>query len=101
MRRGICVKCGAATVRAAKNGVELGGDRTVRTYLRPNLGPGFKGMVRNQETDLWAFGCTTCGYIEWFLLDPAGIAFVNQHWMPVPPPAESPPPPPSPSPPPA
>lgn len=92
------MKCGAATVRAARNGVELGGDRTVRTYLRPDLGPGFRGMVRNLEVDLWTFACTTCGYVELHLLDPAGIAFVNERWSPVPPPPEAPPPPPPPPP---
>jgi hypothetical protein len=44
-------------------------------------------MVRNQEADVWNFACGSCGYLEWYLLDAAGLGFVNQHWAPVPPPA--------------
>lgn len=84
MRRGICVKCGAATVRAAKNGLAMG-ERPDQTFLRPNIGPDFRGMVRNQGTDLWAFGCTTCGYLELFVLEAGGLAFMEQSWAPVPP----------------
>ncbi len=76
------MKCGAATVHAAKNGIVMGDD-TIDTRLRPNLGPGFRGMVRNQPTELWAFGCTTCGYVELHVLDPAGLAFMAGQWTPV------------------
>ena len=84
MRRGSCVKCGSATVRAAKNGVEMG-DQPSRTFLRPHVGPGFRGMVRNQEAELWAFACTTCGYLELHLVDPSSLAFIAQQWVEVPP----------------
>lgn len=83
MRRGTCVKCGAATVRAAANGIEMG-DRPSQTFLRPNIGPGFRGMVRNHSAQLWAFGCATCGYVELHLADPSALAFIAEHWVPVP-----------------
>jgi hypothetical protein len=95
MRRGICVKCGAATVRAANNGVEIG--EGTQATLRPHLEPGFRGIVVPHRTDLWAFGCTTCGYVELHVLDPEGIAFMAQQWVPVPPTAPAPPPSPPPA----
>ena len=83
MRRGICVKCGAATVKAANHGIQMG--QSSEAHLRPNIGPGFKGMVVPQATALWSFGCTSCGYVELYVLDPAGIAFIDQTWESVPP----------------
>lgn len=84
MRRGTCVKCGAATVRAAANGIDLG-TAGVRALLRPHLEPGFRGAVRSQPADLWTFACTTCGFVEQYVLDPQAIAFIQQSWMPIPP----------------
>ncbi|NLV56498.1 MAG: hypothetical protein GXY13_12895 [Acidimicrobiales bacterium] len=84
MRHGTCIKCGAATVRAAKNGVEMG-ERTGRTFVRPHLDAGFRGIVRNQPVDLWAFACATCGYLELHLLDPPALSFIAERWVEVPP----------------
>ena len=78
MRHGTCVKCGSATVRAARNGIVAG--ELPQTQLRPDIGPGFRGMARNQPTDLWAFACTACGYVELYVIDPAGTAFIEQAW---------------------
>jgi hypothetical protein len=91
------VKCGAATVRAAKDGIQMG--ESTHTSLRPNIGPGFRGILRLHPTELWTFGCTSCGYVELFVLDPGGTAFMEQNWAPVPPAAASPGPPPPPPPP--
>ncbi len=82
MRRGTCVKCGAATVRAAPNGVQLG--EHVQAVVRPDLAPGFRGFVRSHATDAWTYACTTCGYFEHYLLDPQALAFVAHSWRPVP-----------------
>lgn len=82
MRNGTCVKCGTATVRAARNGIVIG--ELPNTALRPDLGPGFRGMVRTQPTDLWAFACTTCGYLELHVLDPVGLRYIEQSWTEVP-----------------
>lgn len=81
MRDGRCSKCGAATVRAAKNGVDLG---HVQAGLRPNLQSGFRGIVRLHHTDMWNFVCVTCGHMEWALHDPAALAFVSERWAEVP-----------------
>jgi len=88
VRDGTCVKCGAVAVRAARNGIVMG--ELLQTQLRPNIGPDFRGMVRNQAADLWAFACTNCGYIELYVLDPAAIAFIAQNWAPVEPGESSP-----------
>ena len=88
MRRGVCVKCGAATVHAARNGVVMG--ENLRTYLRPNVAPDFRGIARTHQTDVWAFACATCGYLELQLFDPAALAFVAETWQPVPPPDATP-----------
>jgi predicted nucleic-acid-binding Zn-ribbon protein len=84
VRRGSCVKCGSATVRAARNGVALG-EHAGRTSLRPHLEPGFRGIVRPHEAELWAFACATCGYLELHLVDPSSLAFIAQQWVEVPP----------------
>jgi hypothetical protein len=43
-------------------------------------------MFRPQPTDgLWTFVCTTCGHLEFELLDPAAIEFVAANWIEVPP----------------
>lgn len=69
-------------MRAAANGITMGGSSTA---LRPHLEPGFRGMVRQHQADLWAFACTTCGYLEFHLLDPPTLAWLGQNWVPVPP----------------
>lgn len=78
MRRGTCVKCGSTTVRAAANGVQLG--EHPFAVLRPNIGPGFRGVVRTHRTDIWTFLCTTCGYTELYVLDPEALAFATEQW---------------------
>lgn len=83
MRDGRCTKCGAATVRTARNGIELS-ESQPNAVLRPHLEPGFRGMVRNHRADVWAYVCLTCGYLELGLYDPAAIAFVTDKWAPVP-----------------
>lgn len=82
------MKCGAATVRAAANGLETG-SAGVKARLRPHLEPGFRGAVQLQQADLWHFACTSCGYVEQYLLDPQAIAFITQSWMPIPPQADA------------
>jgi hypothetical protein len=82
MRRGTCVKCSAATVRAARNGVRLG--EYEHASLRPHLEPGFRGIVRPQPADLWTYVCTTCGYLELHLIDASALAYVTESWLPVP-----------------
>jgi hypothetical protein len=72
-------------VRAARNGVEMG-EHPSATHLRPHLEPGFRGMVRTHGAELWAFACTTCGYLELHVLDAASLAYIAEHWVAVPPP---------------
>jgi hypothetical protein len=43
-------------------------------------------MVRTHDADVWAFACTTCGYLELQFFDPEALAFVAERWQPVPPP---------------
>jgi hypothetical protein len=82
MRRGTCVKCGAASVRAAANGIHFGG--ATKAGLAPHTEPGFRGAFRLHQTDLWTYACTTCGYVELHLVDPSALAFVTQQWLAVP-----------------
>jgi hypothetical protein len=91
MRRGICGKCGSSTVRAAENGVVMG-ESPGRTFLRAPLEPGDRGWVPHTEAKVWAFACTTCGYLELHVLDPVGIGYIAERWAPVPVQAPQPPP---------
>jgi hypothetical protein len=81
MRDGRCTKCRATTVRAARNGVQFG---TSPSSLHPNLEPGFRGISRPRQAELWTFVCTTCGYLEWGMFDADALAFVNEQWTSVP-----------------
>jgi hypothetical protein len=80
MRNGRCTKCGATTIRAARNGVQFG----TLPALYPNLEPGFRGMLRPLQAELWTFVCLTCGYLEWGVFDAAALAFVAERWSEVP-----------------
>ena len=77
MRRGTCDKCGSETVHAARNGLVMG---TTQTGFRPHLEPGFRGMVRAHQGEAWQFVCTTCGYLEWHVLDPGTLEYLRTHW---------------------
>jgi hypothetical protein len=77
MRRGTCDKCGSETVHAARNGIDL---HHAYTGLRPHLDPGFRGAVRVHQGEAWQFACTTCGYLEWHVLDPGSLEFIKASW---------------------
>lgn len=84
MRRGICVKCGAATVRAGFRGMG-------RVDMMPHMEPGSRGIAVGKEVEPWVFVCTTCGYLETYLLDPGALGFAAEKWLAVPPQAVPPP----------
>jgi hypothetical protein len=48
--------------------------------------------VPHTEAKVWAFACTTCGYLELHVLDPVGIGYIAERWAPVPVQAPQPPP---------
>ena len=78
MRRGTCDKCGSETIHAARNGFVMG--TTAYTGLRPHIDPGFRGMLRTHNGEAWQFACTTCGYLEWHVLDPESLRFIRDNW---------------------
>ena len=77
------MKCGATTVRAAENGIIMGGGTAAG--LRPHLPPDFRGALRPRQANLWSFACTTCGCVELHILDPHALAWITQNWPEVPP----------------
>ena len=80
MRNGRCVKCGAATVRAARNGISSqSGHTTMFAHMegRP------RGMVVPFRGEAWQFACTSCGYLEWWVLDPQTLGHIQSTWAPV------------------
>lgn len=84
MRNGTCIKCGNATVHAARNALSLGGRHSASLY--PQIEPGFRGIVTGHQTDgIWQFACGTCGYFEMYVLDAEAIAFIRQAWRLLPP----------------
>jgi hypothetical protein len=82
MRNGICVKCGAATVKTAKNGIMVG--ERPEPVIRPHLERGFRGIARSHSGEVWVFVCMTCGYLEWAIYDPATLGFIDDKWQAVP-----------------
>lgn len=91
MRRGLCVKCGAATVRHAVNGLAMGDD--AHTLVRPHIPAGFRGAARLHRGQVEAYACTSCGYLELAVTDAATLAFIAESWEPVAPAAPTMPPP--------
>lgn len=82
MRRGTCVKCQNATVIAARNAIS---DQSSHTPMWPHAEGRRRGMVRASQNQVWQFACTTCGYLEWWVLDPETLADMQSSWVAVPP----------------
>ena len=78
LRRGKCDKCGAEAVHAARNGINVGSSHD--TGFRPHIEPGFRGMLVTHQGEAWQYVCTSCGYMEWHVLDPGTIEFVKRSW---------------------
>lgn len=80
MRNGKCPKCGAESIRMARNGISgQSGHTTMFAHME---GPP-RGMVIPQQGEVRQFACTQCGYLEWWILDPGTIQFIEQNWAPV------------------
>ncbi|MFD0359848.1 hypothetical protein ACFQZZ_00050 [Nocardia sp. GCM10030253] len=51
----------------------------------PAIEPGFRGIRQGHNTHgMWQFICTTCGYLEMYVIDPEALGFVARTWSPVP-----------------
>jgi hypothetical protein len=81
MRNGTCDKCGEATIRAARNGIS---DQSSHTTMHEHRDGGRRfGMVIPRQGEAWQFVCTSCGYLEWWVLDPETISWIESKWVPV------------------
>lgn len=92
MRDGVCSRCGAATVQAARNGVNFG-ENSAWVDFQIHRDPADRGIFRVHRGEVWSFLCTSCGALEFAVFDPATIAFTQQSWMHVTPKPPAPPPP--------
>jgi hypothetical protein len=79
MRNGTCVKCGATTVRGARNGIS---DQTEHTTMQAHWEGRPRGMVVPFQGEAWQFACTSCGYLEWWIVDPQTIEHIESTWAP-------------------
>jgi predicted nucleic-acid-binding Zn-ribbon protein len=79
MKSGKCPKCGATSVRMARNGIS---DTASHTTMFAHMEVP-RGMVVPQQGEARQFACTGCGYLEWWILDPQTIQFIEQSWAPV------------------
>lgn len=80
MRNGTCPKCGAGPTRMARNGIS---PQSGHTVMFAHMEGRPRGMVIPQQGQLTQFACTQCGYLEWWILDPDTIRFIEQNWAPV------------------
>ena len=80
MRNGRCPKCGGGAIRAARNGITAQSGHTV---MFPHMEGHPRGMVVRHQGQAMQFACTQCGYLEWWVLDPETIRFIEQNWAPV------------------
>jgi predicted RNA-binding Zn-ribbon protein involved in translation (DUF1610 family) len=84
VRNGRCPTCGSTTIRAARNGLQLGENYAIG--IRPHRAPDEQGVFRAHRTeDIWAFVCTTCGALELYVIDEQALAFIRERWVEVPP----------------
>jgi hypothetical protein len=37
-------------------------------------------MLRTHNGEAWQFACTTCGYLEWHVLDTESLQFIRDNW---------------------
>lgn len=85
MKSGRCVKCGSTSVRMATNGVA---SQSGHTTMYGHSEGRRLGIVRPFQGKPSQLVCTACGYLEWWVLDPETIAFIEDRWIPVPAAAE-------------
>jgi hypothetical protein len=64
----------------ARNGIS---DQSTHTTMFAHFEGPPRGMVVPQQGEARQFACTECGYLEWWILDPATLAFIEQNWAPV------------------
>lgn len=70
MRRGVCPKCGAAEVHAARGKFSWGAEQGVRVAT--------SALVRGSQVDTYI--CARCGYFEHYLADEGKLAEVAERW---------------------
>jgi hypothetical protein len=80
MRNGTCPKCGATSVRMARNGIS---SQSTHTTIFQHFEDRPRGMVVPHQGEARQFACTGCGYVEWWIVDPDTIRFIEQSWAPV------------------
>ena len=72
MKKGICPKCGSATIFAKADGLKFSA---------------MKGLVfvetggATMASAAVAYVCTTCGYFENYINDPNKLAVVEKNWQ--------------------
>lgn len=64
----------------ARNGIS---DTSSHTTMFAHMEGRRRGMVVPQQGEARQFACTECGYLEWWILDPQTIQFIEQSWAPV------------------
>lgn len=69
MKSGKCPKCGSATIYTEHKGMSFG-DGGVHVYMD----------VISKATPLDHYICTTCGFFEAYLTDPAKLESVAARW---------------------
>jgi hypothetical protein len=42
-----------------------------------------RGIVIPFRGEAWQFACTSCGYLEWWVLDPQTLEHIQATWAPV------------------
>ena len=75
MKNGKCPKCGSASVYSKTNGIGYGPSNG-----RVNV---YASMLTSPSQSI-AYVCTTCGYFEDYIVDPAKLAEVAKAWQKVP-----------------
>lgn len=72
------MKCQSATVIAGCNSIS---SQSSHTGMWPHSEGKRRGMVRAYPGQVWQFACTTCGYLEWWVLDPETLADMASSWV--------------------
>jgi hypothetical protein len=82
VRRGVCIKCGQATVHFGRATLYVGTHPSTNTAHA--MVPG-RTLPTTAESVIDAYVCRYCGYLEQYLPSAEILGFVGAYWPPVPP----------------
>jgi len=74
MKNGKCPKCGSTNIHSKRGGLGYSNSSSIYIYL-----------PQSQPTSPVEYVCTSCGYVEMYIVEAARLAEIDKAWPKVPP----------------